>query len=232
MKSLCASAKGEAEINRLWNAVKLDLYTAKASLPTFAITIIAVIFIGAAIKQPSVITAIAMMFATALSSTIFQVNEKNNLDKLYGILPLKKRERLLARYLYALILGICCAAIVTIAALILYRALNIPMDTLSFLAVLGFSFAYYCFAVGIAYPIFTRVSFTKVYIFTMAPIFLLFFLLIFLAKQPGFLICMGTAVQFFSAHPYLLLLCGAGAGLVFLTVSLSIAYSLSRRKEL
>lgn len=219
-------------MNRVYHAVKLDLYTAKASFPTFSMTIIAVIFIGAATKQPSVITAIAMMFATALGSTIFQVNEKNNLDKLYGVLPLKKLERVLARYLYGLILGICCAAIMTIAALILYRVLNVTMDTLPFLAVSGFSFAYYCFAVGISYPIFTRFSFSKSYIFTIAPIFLLFFLLMFLAKQPGFLIDMGKAAQFFSAHPYLLLLCCFGAGLVFLAVSLPIAYSLSRKKEL
>lgn len=219
-------------MNRLYSAVKLDLYTAKASFPTFAIAIIAVIFIGAATKQPSVITAIAMMFATALGSTVFQINEKNNLDKLYGVLPLKKLERVLARYLYALILGICCAAIMTIVALVLYRALNITMETLPFLAVLGFSFAYYCFAVGISYPIFTRFSFSKAYIFTIAPIFLLFFLLMFLSKQPGFLTDMGKAVQFFSAHPYLIILCCVGVGLVFLAVSLSIAYSLSRKKEL
>ena len=219
-------------MNRLYNAVKLDLYTAKASLPTFAIAIIAVIFIGAAAKQPSVITAIAMMFATALGSTIFQVNEKNNLDKLYGVLPLKKLERVLARYLYALILGICCAAIVTIASLILYRVLNITMDTLPFLAILGFSFAYYCFAVGISYPIFTRFSFSKAYIFTIAPIFLLFFLLMFLSKQPDFLTNISKAVQFFSAHQYLIILCCAGVGLVFLAVSLSITYPLSRKREL
>lgn len=219
-------------MNRLYNAVKLDLYTAKASLPTFSIAIIAVIFICAATKQPSIITAIGMMFATALGTTIFQINEKNNLDKLYGVLPLKKFERVLACYLYALILGLFCAAILTIAALILYRALNIAMDTLPFLAVLGFSFAYYCFAIGISYPIFTRFSFSKAYIFTIAPIFLLFFLLMFLSKQPGFLTDMGRAAQFFSAHPYLLLLCCAGVGLVFLAGSLSIACSLSIKKEL
>ncbi|SHN74621.1 ABC-2 transporter permease [Desulfitobacterium chlororespirans] len=219
-------------MNRVYNAVKLDLYTVKASLPVFAIEIIAVIFIGAATKQPSVITAIAMMFATALGSTIFQINEKNNLDKLYGILPLKKLERVLARYLYALILGICCAAIMAVVALILYRALNITLETLPFLAVLGFSFAYYCFAVGISYPIFTRFSFSKTYIFTIAPIFLLFFLLMFLFKQPGFLTGMSKALQFFSAHQYLIILCCVSVGLVFLAVSLPIAYLLSRKKEL
>lgn len=176
---------------------------------------------------------IAMMFATALGSTIFQINEKNNLDKLYGILPLKKLERVLARYLYALIVGLCCAAIVTIAALILlYRVLNITMETLPFLAVSRFSFAYYCFAVGISYPIFTRFSFSKAYIFTIAPIFLLFFLLIFLSKQPNFLTYISKAVQFFSAHQYLIILCCLGVGLVFLAISLLIAYSLSRKKEL
>lgn len=219
-------------MNRVYNAVKLDLYTAKSSLPTFAIAVIAVIFIGTVTKQPSVITAIAMMFATALGSTVFQINEKNNLDKLYGVLPLKKLERVLARYLYALILGICCTAIMAIATMILYRALNITMETLPFLAVLGFSFAYYCFAVGISYPIFTRFSFSKVYIFTMAPMFILFFLLILLSKQPGFLTDMSKAVQFFSAHQYLLILCCVGVGLVFLAISLSISYSLSRKKEL
>lgn len=219
-------------MNRLYNAVKLDLYTAKASLPTFGIVIIAVIFIGAATRLPPVITMIAMMFATGLGGTIFQVNEKNNLDKLYGVLPLKKLERVLARYLYALILGISCAAIMTIAALILYRALNITMETLPFLAVSGFSFTYYCFAVGISYPIFTRFSFSKAYIFTIAPIFLLFFLLMFLSKQPDFLTNMSSTVQFFSAHQYLIILCCVGVGLVFLAISLPIAYLLSKKKEL
>ena len=223
-------------MNRLYNAVKLDLYTAKASLPTFGIVIIAVIFIGAATRLPPVITMIAMMFATGLGGTIFQVNEKNNLDKLYGVLPLKKLERVLARYLYALILGISCAAIVTIAALILYRALNITMETLPFLAVSGFSFAYYCFAVGISYPIFTRFSFSKAYIFTIAPIYLffilLFYLLVLISKQPGFLANMSSTVQFFSAHQYLIILCCVGVGLVFLAISLPIAYLLSKKKEL
>lgn len=216
-------------MNRIFNAVKLDLYTAKASLPTFIVTVIAVIFVGGATRQPSVITAIAMMFATALGSTVFQISEKNHLDKLYGILPLKKREQVLGRYLYAGILGIGCAAVTAAAALILYRVLHIPMNLLPFFAVLGGSFAYYCFAVGISYPIFTRFSFSGTYILTLAPIFILFFLLVFLSKQPGFLNGMGKAARFFSGFPYGILLCGVGIGLVFLAVSLPIACVMSRR---
>jgi hypothetical protein len=219
-------------MNRLYNAVKLDFRTAKAILPPFALVLGIAVFIGVVTKQPFISIVIAMMIASQVGSTIFQVNEKNNLDKLYGILPLRKFERAMARYLYALIMGACSVVFATVSSLILYRALDIKMDTLLFLTVLGLAFLYYCFSVSISYPILIRFSFSRAYAYTIIPIFLMFFLVYSFATNAGFLSAASKIVPFFAAHQYLIILCCVGLGLVLLLVSLSITYSLSKKKEL
>jgi ABC-2 type transport system permease protein len=220
-------------MNRLYNAVKLDLYTTKAILSPFALTLGLAVVIGVLTKQPFVTMVVAMVFTTQLGSTIFfQVNEKNNLDKLYGILPLRKIERVLARYLYALILEICSVAFATVAALILYRALGVTMDTLAFLTVSGLTFVYYCFSVAILYPVLIQFAFSKGYLFSMVPIILMVFLVYLIGTNSGFLTSVSKIVPFFAAHPYLIILFSVGAGLVFFVVSFLIAYPLSKKKEL
>jgi hypothetical protein len=210
----------------------LDFRSAKSILPPFALVLGIAVFIGVVTKQPFVTIVMAMMVASQVGSTIFQVNEKNNLDKLYGILPLRKFERAMARYLYALILGVCSVVFATVAALILYRALDIKMDTLPFLTVLGLAFVYYCFSVSVLYPILIRFSFSKAFAFSIIPILLMFFLVYFFATNAGFLSAASKIVPFFAAHMYLIILCCVGLGLVLLLVSLSITYSLSKKKEL
>ncbi len=44
-----------------------------------------------------------MVFAVTSCGTVFSTHEKSRSDKLYGILPLKKSEMIIGRYLYALI---------------------------------------------------------------------------------------------------------------------------------
>lgn len=46
-----------------------------------------------------------MVFAVTSCGTVFSTHEKSRSDKLYGILPLKKSEMIIGRYLYALIIG-------------------------------------------------------------------------------------------------------------------------------
>lgn len=219
-------------MNRLYNAVKLDFRSAKAILPPFGLTLVISIAIGALLRQPFATLVIAMMFTTQIGSMIFQLSEKNNLAKLYGILPLRKIERVLARYLYALILETGSAVIAIIAALILYRALDIALDILPFLTVLGLSFAYYCFSVAFLYPILIRFTFSKGHLFSMIPIFLMFFLIYAFAKDSAFLAAANKIVPFFTAHQYLIILFSVIIGIVILAVSFLIAIPLAKKEEL
>lgn len=219
-------------MNRLYNAVKLDFRSAKVILPPFALTLAICIVIGALTKQPFTTLVVAMMFTTQVGSTIFQVNEKNNLGKLYGVLPLRKIERVLACYLYALILEIGSAVIAIIAALILYQTLDITFDTPSFLTVLGLSFVYYCFSVAFLYPVLMRFTFSKGYLFSMIPIFLMFFIVYVLAKNTVFLANARKFVPFFITHQYLIILFSGIIGIIILTVSFLIACPLAKREEL
>lgn len=218
-------------MNRLYHAVKLDFLSAKAILPPFCLTLALSVAIGALTKQPFATLAVAMMFTTQVGSTIFQVSEKNNLGKLYGILPLRKIERVLARYLYALILEIGSAVVAVIAALILCRVLGMTFDLLPFLTVLGLSFVYYCFSVAFLYPILIRFSFSKGYLFSMVPIFLMFFLIYLLADNSAFLAMANKIAPFFTAHPYLILLCSAVIGIAVLAASVLIANPLSKKED-
>ena len=221
--------------NRIKSAVKLDFYTMKSAQAGQMMIVIAIVIstlIGFATKQPVFTLAFFMVFAVFAGGTVFSTHEKSRSDRLYGILPLKKSEMISGRYLFALIIGAVSLALAIIISLVLTRILSANFNPLLYLTVLAAAFVYYCFAVGIAFPIYLKYSFAKAYVFTMVPIYAVFLIAFFLIRRTGFLNSVGQSVSFFSNHQAMIPVIGVVAGLIMLTVSALIANIVYRGKEI
>jgi len=93
-------------MNNIWKSAKLDFSLVKPYVKTICFTmILPVIF--AAINR-SLLTGIsfAMCFIAMTTGYTFSITEKNSMERLYGILPIRKRDMVIGRYIFVIIMGL------------------------------------------------------------------------------------------------------------------------------
>lgn len=218
-------------MSNLLNAIKLDFYTVKSVYRMAALTYLISIIFGF-IAQPMVPIFIIMVFSVFFSGMVFSIYEKNHLNKLYGILPLGKSDVVMGRYLYAFFFGVVQAVLAGMIVYVISYVTNTAMDSFALIATLSLSFLYFCFAIGIAFPIYFKFGFSKAYVFTMVPIYLLFIGGVFISKKTSALNNLQRMIQYFSAHQGVILAAGIGLGILLLIISCSISYLVYQRSEL
>jgi len=220
-------------MNRTISAIKLDFYTGKQMLRLTAILAILAIIIGLVAHGPEYAMMFTMVFGVTSVGSVFSVHEKNHSDKLYGILPLTKSEMIMGRYLYGLIIGVAYIIFAALLGFVMWQILGPDsLDTLSYWATIGLGFAYFGFAMGVAYPIYFKFTFAKAYVFTMVPMYIIAVLFLVLTKKTDLASSIGQIIQFFSDHIYLAPIFGVVGGLILLAVSALIANLIYTRKEI
>ena len=222
-------------MNRILSAAKLDFYAAKSMLKLTAALAVIAIIIGLAAHGPEYAMMFTMVFGVTSCGSVFSVHEKSHSDKLYGILPLKKSEMILGRYLYGLSIGVAYIIFAAIMGAVLWQIMGAAADLtpLGYWATLGVGFVYFGFAMGVAFPIYFKFSFGKAYVFTMVPMYIIAVFILFLTrKSSNFVSGLGSAVKFFSNHVYLAPIFGILGGLILLAVSALIANLIYTGKEI
>lgn len=219
-------------MNRVLNATKLDFFASKSSLGMTAFLLLIGIVIGAVAHGPIYTMLFTMVFAVTSCGSIFPTHERSHSDKLYGILPLKKAEMILGRYLYALVIGAGYTVIAGILGSVMSQIMNVSMDSFTFWATLMLAFIYFSFAVSVSYPIYLKFSFAKAYLFTMLPMYVIAVLILVLTKKTDFMSNLGQAMNFFTDHQVLIPVFGILSGLILLAVSALIANLIYTRKEI
>lgn len=190
------------------------------------------VVIGAVSKGPVYTMLFTMVFAVTSCGTVFSTHEKNHSDKLYGILPLKKTEMIMGRYLYALIIGVVYAVLAGILGIIMSRITGTSLDFFSFWGTLMLAFIYFSFAVGISYPIYLKFSFTKAYIFTMLPMYVIAVFILILTRRTNTISNISQIIRFFKDNQVLIPVFGILTALILLSVSVLIANLIYTRKEI
>ena len=222
-------------MNRVFNATKLDFYAGKSMLRlTVALTIIAVI-VGVAAHGPEYAMMFTMVFGVTSCGSVFSVHEKSHSDKLYGILPLKKNEMIMGRYLYGLLIGIAYIIFAAVLGFVMWQIMGDAADLtpLGYWAALGAGFLYFGFAMGVAYPIYFKFTFAKAYVFTMVPMYIIAVLFLILTrKNSNFASDLGQIVKFFTDHVALAPIFGILGGSILIAASMMTANIIYTRKEI
>lgn len=219
-------------MNRILNATKLDFFASKSTLKMTAILMLFAVVIGAVSKGPVYTMLFTMVFAVTSCGTVFSTHEKNHSDKLYGILPLKKAEMIMGRYLYALIIGVVYAVLAGILGIVMSQITGTSLDSFSFWGTLMLAFIYFSFAVSIAYPIYLKFSFAKAYLFTMLPIYVIAVFGLILTRRTDTISNIGQIIQFFKDNQVPVPIFGILSVLILLSVSALIANLIYTRKEI
>jgi hypothetical protein len=219
-------------MSNVLKSIRLDNYILKAYYKAFIVVYVIAILIGI-ISQIPVLTVVVVMVITApFIGTYFSVYEKNNLTKLYGILPIGKYEVVIGRYLYALFFGIINGIISGILAYIISIFIKKGMDHLTFITCLSASFLYFCLFIAVEFPVYFKYSFSKVYIFTSLPFYLVFVVGAFIFKKTDILQHLSQIIQYFTSHQNMIWVTGIGLGLILLIISCPLSCLIYKKNEL
>jgi hypothetical protein len=213
-------------------SIRLDNYILKAYYKAFIVVYAIAIIIGIIAKIPALTVAIVVVITAPFIGTYFSVYEKNNLSKLYGILPLGKFEVVIGRYLYALFLSIINGIVSGILAYIISLFLNKGMDRLTFITYLSASFLYFCLFIAVQFPIYFKYSFSKVYIFSNLPFYLVFVIGAYILNKTDILKSLSQIIQYFTSHQNMIWVTGVGLGLILLIISCPLSYLIYKKNEL
>jgi hypothetical protein len=218
-------------MNKIFNSVKLDYYILKsADLRRLAIVGLVPLLVGGLSKNPPLILGMSMLIGGFFMSTTFAVIEKNNLNKLYGILPVKKQETVIGRYVFTLICGIAIAVLASIFAFAASLIFQIGLDGFTYTVWLCGSLLLFCLIISIQFPLYFKYDFSKLVAFANLPYILILLAGSYLIKKYPQLF--GQTVTFFTQNPYMIWVLGIVGGLALLAISTFISIELYKTREL
>ncbi len=133
-------------MSNIWKSAKLDFSLVKPYVKTICFTmVLPVVF--AAINR-SLLTGIsfAMCFIAMTTGYTFSITEKNSMERLYGILPIRKSDMVIGRYIFIIIMGLTALIFSLIAHPVILTILGESIGIVDYIsaAVIGiFLFALY-----------------------------------------------------------------------------------------
>lgn len=131
----------------------------------------------------------------------FAIYEKDGLEKLFGILPLRKSEIVIGRYLYALRIAVINGIISTILAYVISILTHSGMNSLESLNFLACGFLYFCLMITVTYPLYFKFSFSKIYIFANVPFYVIFIIIPAVMRKTNALKQTGLATRYLTSNP-------------------------------
>ena len=105
-------------------ATKLDFSLVKPYIKVIGFTMLLPIAFAAINRSILTGVSFAMCFIAMTTGYTFSVTEKNGMERLYGILPIKKSEMVTGRYLFVLALGAMALVVSLITQPIVLRAMG------------------------------------------------------------------------------------------------------------
>jgi hypothetical protein len=217
----------------IFKSSRLDHAVLKVYYKIFMMVYVLAAFIAIVFKAPVVTIPVVTVVAAPFISVYFFVYERNNLGKLYGILPLRRSEVVIGRYTYALLFGMLNEILSGFLATILSQILHVGISYQEFLIFFSAGFLYICLYISIQLPLYFRFHYSKVYIFSNLPIYLVAVTLVYLFKRTIFLHQLSQTIQYFFSHQTMTwVITGIGLGLLLLLISCPLASLIRQRSEL
>ncbi len=198
---------------------KLDFVTMKSQYTMYLILAIIVLLFAIMGSSVTVLCFTCSWFVALISSNIFAIQEKNNLNRLYGSLSVNLKDIVLGRYI-----SICLNYIISFLVIfVLYSGFalfqNKEMNLQEVL--LGFSLSFLIFSVivGIQMPVFFKMGYTKAKVWSLVP----FVAVMSLVVIPSFVDALSGVIEFMMSNKSVLIICCILASCIIQFVSYNIS---------
>lgn len=216
-------------MSNIWKSAKLDFSLVKPYVKTICFTmILPVVF--AAINR-SLLTGIsfAMCFIAMTTGYTFSITEKNSMERLYGILPIRKSDMVIGRYIFIIIMGLTALIFSLIAHPVILTILGESISIFDYIsaAVIGiFLFALYTV---FQLPGYYKLGSIKGRVFMYIPVAGFLITLLLITKSP-----VGESMLLFTVinSPILLMLLAVIFVIAMYVVSILVSIKILKNKEM
>lgn len=133
-------------MSNMLKATKLDFSLVRPYFKVIGFTMLLTIAFAAINRSILTGVSFAMCFIAMTTGYTFSITEKNSMERLYGILPVKKSEMVIGRYLFVLALGALALVVSLITQPIVLRVIGETVEKVDIIsAAIGglFLFALY-----------------------------------------------------------------------------------------
>lgn len=118
-------------MSNTWKVVRLDVSLVKPYIKVICFTLLLPIVFAATNRSLLTGVSFAMCFIAMTTGYTFSITEKNSMERLYGILPVRKSEMVIARYIFVLVLGALALMVSLLTQPLILRAMGVTIDTWS-----------------------------------------------------------------------------------------------------
>lgn len=149
-------------MEQLKNLLKLDYYVIKSLNGIVFVGIVSVIaFVIGFVTTPSTVIMVILTCAGSIPYILFEISGKSNFKKLYGILPIRKSDMVIGKYIFSSLVFIFSSIVSFVLFCIV--SLLFENDVNWFDAFLSFSicFLLITFVTSIQFPFYFTIDFSK-----------------------------------------------------------------------
>jgi len=199
--------------------VKLDFFTMKSQLASYAIVILFVLLFGFMGSSITWICINCAWFVALMSTMIFATQEKNNLNRLYGSLSIRQKDIVLGRYIFSL-MSFVVSFIVVIAIFTGFMLLQGKMFAIQeIFRSFGVSYLIFSAIVGLQTPIFFKIGYIKARIWAFVPLAIVIGLAVLLMRLES----LSGIIAFCMSYENILIICCIAASCIIQYLSYRVA---------
>lgn len=207
--------------------LKLDFFTIKSQVISYFLLAIIVLMFEY-IGSPVFISCITgAWFVALISSNVFAIQEKNNLDLLYGSVSIRLSDIISGRYLF-MFLNFFVAFVVII--IVSFGFASYQKDVIGiFDVILGFALSFFVFSIitGIQVPLFFKMGYMKARGWSLIP----FVLVMLLMMIPSFISALSGFIDLMQSKIEIMIICSILASCVIQLISYNIAIVFYRKRK-
>lgn len=117
-------------MSNILKSTKLDIALVKPYFKTICFTLLLPIVFAAINRSLLTGVSFAMCFIAMTTGYTFSITEKNSMDRLFGILPVRKSELVIGRYVFVLAMGLLSLILSLIAQPLVLKVLGETVSNL------------------------------------------------------------------------------------------------------
>lgn len=214
-------------MNGAFRIAKLDFFTMKSQAVQYAIMVLIIVMFS--IMDSSIIVSFitGAWFTALMASNIFVIQEKNNLNQLYGSVSVELKDIVLGRYIFAFSNYVISLVTVIAVSLIVSLFRDMFIDVSNILLGFSLSLLIYSIITGIQMPLFFKLGYTKAKIWAVVP-FLVVMLLVII---PSFITVLSTFIQSVMSNQSMIIAVDIVASGVIQLISYKIAVIAYRKRK-
>ena len=214
-------------MNGAFRIAQLDFFTMKSQAVLYAIMVLIIVMFS--IMDSSIIVSFitGAWFTALMASNIFIIQEKNNLNRLYGSVSVELKDIVLGRYIFAFSNYVISLVTVIAVSLIVSLFRDMFIDVANILLGFSLSLLIYSIITRIQMPLFFKMGYTKTKMWAVVP-FLVVMLLVII---PSFITVLSTFIQSVMSNQSMVIAVGIVASCVIQLISYKIAVIAYRKRK-